>query len=473
MSWLQSAVVDPVSRRSLGLLGAIATAASAFGLGVMLAALASRFGDASPAVFVAVPAVPIVTLGILAAPVLAPIIVLATFPIGSVGVSTGGIPLQSVEFAVLAIATVVVLRRLALGQVPFPWQPALAWAVALLVWTIVTLQSSIDNTLALKQIGSLAGGIIFAALILAACRNMAELRMILGAFVTVTAGIAIASFAGGVQLHAAYGASAVGGRLQGAFDHPNQLAALCAMGISIAVGLVFGARRALARMAAGAAALVILAALMFTLSRGAWIGTALALLFLLVALSEVRRALMLLIVPGALVAALVASFLPVGQSEIKVVGQRARGLTALSPYDNRQQIYAEAWREIRANPITGVGPGGFPVASARAGSRTSTYAVVHAHNILLTWAAEAGIPAVLFILGLAWTLGLAAREAGRRFGQAGRTADRALVAGLAGALLAMFGQGFFDYVFRNAVVNIAMWGMIGALLVCLREARRV
>jgi hypothetical protein len=27
-------------------------------------------------------------------------------------------------------------------------------------------------------------------------------------------------------------------------------------------------------------------------------------------------------------------------------------------------------------------------------------------------------------------------------------------------------------VLRNAVANIATWGMIGALLVCLREARR-
>src|SRR5215216_6435340 len=264
VSSLQSAVVGPLSRRPPGLLvGGIATAAVAFGLGATLAALASLFGDASPAVFVAVPVVPIVTLGILAAPVLAPIVVFAVFPIGSAGVP--GVPLQSVEFAVLAIATVVAVRRLALGQVPLTWQPPLAWAMALLVWTIVGLQSSIDNTLALKQIGSLSGGIIFAALIVVACRNMAELRMILGAFLAVTAGIAVASFAGGVQLHSAYGTSPVGGRLQGAFDHPNQLGAFCAMGIAIGVGLAFGARRALARTAAAAATLVILAALMFTL----------------------------------------------------------------------------------------------------------------------------------------------------------------------------------------------------------------
>jgi O-antigen ligase len=468
---LQTALVGLPKRRHFGLLGAIATGAVAFALGVTLAALVSRFGDASPAVFLAVPLVPIIVIGTLVAPVLAPIVVFATFPVGSVGVPTGVIPLQAAEFAVLAIATVIVLRRLALGQVPLPWQPPLAWALALFVWTIVALQSSIDTTLALKQIGSLLGGIIFAASILAACRSMDELRLILGAFVAVTAGIAVASLAGGVQLQPTYGAAAVGGRLQGAFDHPNQLGALCAMGTSIAVGLAFGARRPLARIAAAAAALVILTALMFTLSRGAWIGTALALLFLLVALSEVRRALMMLVIPGVLVAALVASFLPVGQTEIKVVGERARGLTALSPYDNRHEIYAEAWREMRADPITGVGPGGFPLASARAGSRTSTYAVVHAHNLFLTWGAEVGIPAVLFILGLCLSLAFAAREAGLRFRRLGRRADRAVVAGVAAGLLAILGQGVFDYVLRNAVANIATWALVGALLVCLREAR--
>jgi O-antigen ligase len=221
------------------------------------------------------------------------------------------------------------------------------------------------------------------------------------------------------------------------------------------------------------AAVIIGLALTFTLSRGAWIGTALALLFLLVALSEARRAVLFLIVPGIIITVLVASFVPVGNSEIKVVGERARALTALSPYDNRREIYAEAWREIRANPTTGVGPGGFPVASARAGSRTSTYAVVHAHNLLLTWGAESGIPAVLFILGLTGALGLAARETMRSFRRHGRFQDRAVIAGVAAALLAIFGQGVFDYVQRNAVANIATWAMVGALLVGLREARRL
>jgi hypothetical protein len=50
--------------------------------------------------------------------------------------------------------------------------------------------------------------------------------------------------------------------------------------------------------------------------------------------------------------------------------------------------------------------------------------------------------------------------------------DRVLVVGLAAALLSVVGQGIFDYVFGNAVVHIALWGVIGALLVCRRELLR-
>jgi O-antigen ligase len=473
MTTFEALLEHPQGRRAAGAAVALGAAVASFGFGVALVAIAWHLSEnASPAVLLAIPLVPLVALGVLVAPVLAAITVFATFPVGAVTVPTGVIPLQTVELAVLAMVTVVVLRRLARAQLPLPWQPPLYWALALLVWSIVALHSAIDDTLALKQVASLFGGIIFAASMLAACRTMDNLRVVLGAFVAVTAGIAATSFSGGVRLKPAYGAESVAGRLSGAFEHPNQLGALCALGISVALGLAFGARRAQARVAAAVAVVVIATALTFTLSRGAWIGTALALLFLLVALSEVRRALIILIVPGIIVIGLIASFVPVGQSEIKVVGERARALTALSPYDNRREIYAEAWREIRANPVTGVGPGGFPIASARAGSRTSTYAVAHAHNLLLTWGAEAGLPAVLFILGLALSLALAAREAGRAFRRLGRREDRAIVAGLAAGLLAILGQGAFDYVLRNAVANMAVWAMIGALLVCLREARR-
>lgn len=472
MTVITEALQAPWGRRAVQGGVVVATGVAAFALGAGLALFASFFGDASPWVFIAVPLVPLAALAIIVAPTFGIMLAFLTFPVGKVIVPTGIISLQSTEAGVVAIVAVVAVRRLAQGRLPLPWSPPLYWAVALLAWTLAGLGSAIDETLALKQIASLFGGIIFACAMLAACRHMGDLRLVLGALVTVSVGIAIASFAGGFQLHAAAGASAVGGRLQGAFDHPNQLGALCALVIPIALGLAFGCQTLRARVAATLGALLIFVSLLFTLSRGAWVGTALALLFLLVTLREARRALVVLVVPAAILAAIVTSFAPVGNTEIQVVGERALALTSLSPYDNRASIYREAEREIKADPLTGVGAGGFPVASARAGSASSTVSAAHAHNLWLNWGAEAGIPAMLFLAGFVIALGLAARKARIGFKRAGRVRDRAVVAGLAAGLLAMLGQGMFDYVFRNAVVHIAAWGAIGGLLVCLREASR-
>jgi O-antigen ligase len=466
------ALQAPWGRRAVQSGVVVATGVAAFALGAGLALFASFFGDSSPWVFIAIPLVPLAALAIIVAPTFGIILAFLTFPVGKVIVPTGILSLQSTEAGVLAIVAVVAVRRLARGQLPLPWSPPLYWGVAMLAWTLVGLGSAIDETLALKQIASLFGGIIFACALLAACRHMDDLRLVLGGMMAVCAGIAIASFAGGFQLHSISGAETVGGRLQGAFDHPNQLGALCALATPTALGLAFGCHTMRARVVAALVSLVIFVALLFTLSRGAWVGTALALLFLLVTLREARRALMLLAVPAAILAAVVTSFAPVGRTEIQVVGERARALTTLSPYDDRRSIYREAEREIKADPVTGVGAGGFPVASARAGSESSTVSAAHAHNLWLNWGAEAGIPAMLFLAGFVIALGLAARRARIGFKRAGGVRDRAVVAGLAAGLLAMLGQGMFDYVFRNAVVSIAVWGLIGGLLVCLREARR-
>ena len=468
----EAVLAQPWAGRAVRAGAVVGTAAAAFLAGVVLTAFVVGFADASPWALLAVPLAPLLALLVVAAPTVGVVVVFLTFPVGTIDVPTGVFPLQAVEAAVLVIVTVVVVRRLAVGSLPLPWSPPLWWAVLLLGWTLIGLQSAIDESLALKQVASLFGGLLLSAAVLAACRQMNDLRLVLGALVAVSAGIAIASFAGGIELQSAYGAQTVAGRLTGAFDHPNQLGSLCGLVAPIALGLAFGARTRLGRGAAWCGFALVCLALLFTLSRGAWVGTALALLFMLVALPEARRAVVLLAVPAVVLAVFVTALAPVGGTEIAVVGQRAGALTALSPYDDRPAIYREAVREIRDDPLTGQGAGGFPVASARAGSEVSTIYVEHAHNLWLTWGAEAGIPAIIFILGFTISLALAARRAGRAFRRAGRLADRAITVGLAAALLSVVGQGLFDYVFRNAVVNVALWAVIGGLLVCRREGLR-
>ncbi len=259
------------------------------------------------------------------------------------------------------------------------------------------------------------------------------------------------------------------GRLQGAFDHPNQLGALAAMAAPVAAGFLFGGRTRRTRTLAGVALGLILAALALSLARGAWLGAGAAALFMLITLREARRTLLLIGLPVVLVFVGLWSYFPKNES-VQVVTQRAEAFTTLSPYDDRDSIWREARREIQEDPWTGQGPGNFIISSARAGSEASTVAAFHAHNLFLNWAAESGLPAAAIILLFAFALVNAGRVASRLSLARGDPADRAIVIGVGGALLTVFFQGFVDYTLGNSVVHIALWGMIGAMLLASRDA---
>ena len=438
-------------------------------LGLMLAAVATLF-HSSVSVYIALPLAPLLALAVLAAPIVAPLGVFATFPVGSTGAPIGAATLQSAEAAVVLVALMVIVRRLAVGQTPLAWSPVLFWPLALMCWMLVSLFSALDETLAIKQLISIAGGVTFASVILASCRGMRDLRVLLGGFVLSTTILAVIALSSRSDFQSSYEGSAVlKGRLQGAFDHPNQLGALTAMAAPVAAGLLIGGRTRRGRTIAGVMLGLILAALALSLARGAWLGAGVAALFMLVTLREARRKLLLFGLPVVLVFFAVWSFLPKNE-QVQVVTQRAEAFTTLSPYDDRDSIWREARREIKADPWTGQGPGNFIIASARAGSEASTISAFHAHNLFLNWAAESGLPAAAIILLFAFALVNAGRVASRGSLARGDPGDRAIVIGIGGALLTVFFQGFVDYTLGNSVVHIAFWGMVGAMLVASRDA---
>jgi O-antigen ligase len=447
---------------ALGLAGIAAGAAW-----TVAATKAGGVGNA-PVLLLALALAPAVTLAVVGHRLAGVILVLVVFPVGSVHVPTPGVETQLVELTVFLVTALVVLRRLSLGEKPLEWAPPLWWALGLLAWAIVCTPSAVDHGLALKQDAVLAAGIVFAAVLLSTLRGVDDVRAMLGILLAVAVGIAAAALSQPVQFQATSAGETVGGRLQGAFDHPNQLGLFCALSAMIATGMSFGARSRPARIASALALPVVLGALLFSLSRGAWIGTSLGFLYLLIVLREARRALVIVGIPFVIAGALFGSFAP-GGTDIEVVTLRAHALTTLSPYDARPAIYREALREIKASPITGVGPGNFPVASERAGSESSTVFADHAHDLWLTWAAEDGLPAFALIVAFTIALGLAAGRASREASRRGERRDRAVIAGLTAALIAVLGQGIFDYLLRNAVLWILVWGLIGALLVCARE----
>jgi len=457
--------------RIRGLALQLSAGASAAALGLALAIVASPFEELGPVVLLAIPLVPLAIVAVMVDPIVAPLIVAATLPTGSVGANLGPVTLQAAEGAALAVGALIIIRRLALGQSPLPFARELIWPVLLLGWTLVALYSAVDEALAIKQVVALLGGILLATATLASCRDLRGVRILLGFVTFIGLIVAVLSLSENHGFQATQGGAQVQGRLQGAFQSPNQLGSWCALVIPIAAGLLFASPGRFGRLLGAVSLLALLGSLVFSLSRSAWIGTGAAVLLLLFTLREARRLLAFILVPLVVAGYLIFSFAPT-PPEVEVVGERVRAIAVRSPYDARSEIYHEALNEIREDPITGQGPGGFAIASRRAGTETSTVFADHAHNMLLNYGAESGLPAVGLVLAFVLALGAAARRGARAAGRIDPR-HRGLILSIGASLFAIFVQGFFDYTLGNPVIRITVWMLIGALLVAVREADRL
>src|SRR6188472_856157 len=165
------ALLGPLGWLLSGILALLAGIGAAF-----VATHMTSSSGAQPLILLALFVVPLLALAILINPLIAVLVVLATFPIGSVAQGVGPLRIQAVEAAVFVAALVVILRRLATGRIPLPFAAPLGWAVALFMWTLISVYSAIDHTLALKVLFSLLGGIVCATVVLAGCRDMRDLR---------------------------------------------------------------------------------------------------------------------------------------------------------------------------------------------------------------------------------------------------------------------------------------------------------
>jgi O-antigen ligase len=431
--------------------------------GALLVALSWQFRASGPLVFVGLATVPLIALIVFELPVVGLLLVFAAFPIAAYVTSVGSLPLQPLELVVVAVAVLIGIRRLAHGQAPLAWSPVLWWALALLGWTLVALPSAADQSLAVKHIMALVGGLMFACVVMAACRTSTDLRRTVGSLLLVAALIATITMLSGVKPESAFGGAVVTGRAVGTFDQPNQLGAFSAMVAMLAAGMVFAARTLFTRVASLVTLGIVLIALTLSLSRGAWIGSGLGAIALFITLPRARKTIATAGVLLAVALLITASVAPQSQ-QLQVVGDRLRAFGAENPYDSRPAIWAEARREIQADPWTGQGPGSFPVVSSRSGSEATTVFADHAHNLWLQWGAEVGLPSVFLICAFVVGCAVAGRRARWDATHRGNPGDSAIVAGAGAALVTVLGQGLVDYPLKNQVIWFTVWTMVGILL---------
>lgn len=294
-----------------------------------------------------------------------------------------------------------------------------------------------------------------------ATADRAQLGRVLGCIVLAGAVVGATAILTAGDQQVVAGGQAVTGRAQASFDHPAVLAFFLVLAFPPA--LVLGFRtRTFARLPAFAAAALCIGGIMLSLTRGAILGAVFAMLLLLF-WAEFRRLAAALLVVIFVFSAF--NLKAIEQSpEVRVIGARLQTITdTRATSDNeRTKIWSKTPQLIADYPFFGVGAGNFSTVSAR-------YDIVdvfgapflHAHDVVLTVAAEFGLLGLALFLLFAGSL---LRDAGRVIARDRASPSYPLALALAAAVGGLFVNGLTDYPPATLVIMGTLMLEIGALI---------
>jgi putative inorganic carbon (hco3(-)) transporter len=410
--------------------------------------------------------VPLLAVLAMAKPLWATALILLSMPVGIREVPAGPFTLPIIQMVTIGMTGLVMLGRLTAQEPPLRWPRPMWWVAILTAIAVLETPSAINVDAAIGQDAQLVCGILVALAIVTSARRMRDLRRLVGVALLSGSWMCLVALPGAAEQRASFGAAVVQNRAVGLFSDPNQLGAFSAILLFLAFGLWLGGRRSWVRAGAVLLALLALSTLLLSLSRGSWIGAAVGVVTMVVLLPRMAR--WTLVLSGLLLLVMLVALVLSGWTtpRFDIIGARLQTLTnaRANPYDARPLIYREAWRETQARPWTGFGPGGFAAASSLPESAIASSGAYHAHNVLLTVAAEAGLPAVAVVIAFTVAIGLALRRAISRLQDSDDRRDRALIAALGGAMMAVVGQGTVDFILRSPVIVMLIWALVGLAL---------
>ncbi len=388
----------------------------------------------------------------------------ACLPVGFLQIG----PVQVVELVALVVAVAVLLERCLTATLVPPPVPAL-WAVAVVAAAAAATPLSVQEDSTFRADVQLALGVLLGLATFQAVGSWRDVRFLVSSLLATAVLIAVLALPEAAQQQARFGGAVVSGRVTGVFAQPNEFGLFVAMALMIALASVPG-RRPTARVFARTSVVVLIAALAVSLSRGAWLGALAGTAGLALLLPTVRRA-VLRTVPIAVLLVAVATAVAPDQPQLRILTARVLTITegAENPYDERPAIYAEALRLTADSPWTGQGPGTFPVASASSIREGESGEAKHAHNALLTVAAETGLLGLVAVLGLTVAVLIAVVRTAQQVRHQALPSAQA-VAGAGAALLVVVGHGLIDYPLRNPVIFLLIWLLVGLVFAAERLA---
>ena len=253
-------------------------------------------------------------------------------------------------------------------------------------------------------------------------------------------------------------------RIYGTLDNPNLLAGFLLPAIPLALVALLR-WQGLARKAFATAALLLgISAVVFTYSRGAWMGLVAeaAVVVVLLAARQTRQwppfwrrafPLLLLAVGGALLVVLVTQVEPLRVRVLSLVAGRQD-----SSNNFRINVWMAALDMIQARPWLGIGPGNDAFNQIYPLFAQPRFNALSAYSIPLELTVEAGVPGLLAGIGLVLTC---LRTGLRQWGNGGFFALPALAAL---AVIAGLGvQGLTDTIFFRPEVQLSGWFCVATL----------
>ena len=290
-----------------------------------------------------------------------------------------------------------------------------------------------------------------------------EIRLVLGSLL-VGAGVlgAIGTFNYLTSSNAVVygGGELTGSRAAGTLSDPNYYASLLELALLPALAMILGDFRRYLPLAG--AAVLALAGLIFSLSRGGISGFAAGLLLLLL-WGRARWVAVAIVTLFALLT--LANANPIlRSSQFAVVGERLGTLESpsLTETSRRPKIWETALESTFAHPFFGVGVNQFETVTTAQGITERGNPIENAHSIPLSFAAETGL---LGLTAFVVFIGQLAVRAGRALRSPTR-ADYVLALGIAAALLGFVLQGLTVMQMRVHIITavfLVLAGMLTAL----------
>lgn len=373
----------------------------------------------------------------------------------------------------LLLVLIEILRgtaRVRLGP-PVWWAGAYTlWALASLLWT-----ESFEGTKFLLQ--SLAIALVFMLAFTALLNTVQDLRRLLYVFAVVPAlvgSLSMFAFAGWIEIPMLELTQA--GRAQGLVGDPDFFAGMQLVAAPLVLVLASETRNRRARVVLYVCLLAIIASALTSLSRGAFIATAvLAILFLASDPERIFRARREKAIALAVLSIGMVVFFSRPFVRDEVVG---RAETIYAPKDKddqtgsgRTNIWKAAVRTAEENPLLGVGFGSFAYISEDLilhtpgvdlevyGGRDEGDNFV-AHNTYVGTAAELGVTGLFLYLGLLVTTIVTLRRISKRAAAAGA----AFVGRVAHALVLGLTAWAFSSIFLSAETTRIFWIAVGLSL---------